>query len=68
MKTEWSSAISTTDGRDNGDYRFCSNPGRESTRVSNVLFTNEDVDVRPNFALLRNHAIAHAGADFPERG
>ena len=61
-------ALSTTDGRDNGDYRFRSNSGRESTRVSNILFTNEDVDVRPNFTLLGNHAISHAGTDSPESG
>jgi hypothetical protein len=57
--------ISTTDCRDDGDYCVCCDSGRQSTCVSNVFFTNEDVDVRPNFTLLRNNAISHAGTEGP---
>lgn len=54
-------------GRHDRDDRFASNGGRESANEPNVFFSDKNVDVRTNLALLGHYAVAYSGIARTER-
>jgi hypothetical protein len=57
----------TRDGRDDRNLRSGGDGTRKSTRVTNILVPDENIDMFPNFSLLCCNAISNARVECPQR-
>jgi hypothetical protein len=57
-----------TDGGDNGNLGSGGEGTHESTCITNIFVSDENIDVLPNLPLLRHNSISKARVESPERG
>jgi hypothetical protein len=55
------------DGGDDRNLRSNRDATCQSTCEANVVVPDEDIDVLPNFSLLRGNSIAQARVEYPQR-
>jgi hypothetical protein len=56
----------TSDGRDDRNLRSGGDGTRKSTCITNILVPDENIDMFPNFSLLRCNAISKARVECPQ--